>query len=85
MKKADLQLLSCFPAAEKKVLNKSTRFGIDPKAVYTSRDEGFDETSVSTSRKKLLPLAVISAKIQENGFKEQEYCPSLKIGLHLIP
>ena len=35
-------------------------------------DEGFDENSVSTSRKKLPPLAEISAKIQENGFNEQE-------------
>ena len=31
-----------------------------------------DENSVSTSRKKLLSLAGISAKIQENAFKEQE-------------
>ena len=31
-----------------------------------------DENSLSTSRKKLLPLAGISAKIQENAFKEQE-------------
>ena len=48
----------------KKDLNKITRFEINPKSVYTSRDEGFDENSVS--------LAGISAKIQENGFNEQE-------------
>ena len=47
-------------------------FEINPKSVYTSRDEGFDENSVSTSREKLLPVAGISAKIQENGFNEQE-------------
>ena len=55
-----------------------------PKSVYTSCDEGFDENSVSTSQKKLLPLAGISSKIQENGFSKQEQCSSLKIGLHLI-
>ena len=49
-----------------------SRFEINLKSVYTSREEGFDENSVSTSRKKLLPLAGISAKIQENGFNEQE-------------
>ena len=50
--------------SRKKALNKNTLFEINPKSVYTSRDEGFDENSVSTSRKKLLPLAGISAKIQ---------------------
>ena len=55
-----------------KALNKSTRFEINPKFVYTSRDEGFDENSVSASRKKLLPLTGMSGKIQENGFNEQE-------------
>ena len=45
---------------------------VNPKSVYTSRDEGFDEKSVSTSQKKLLPLAEISAEIRENGFDEQE-------------
>ena len=66
-------------SSRKKALNKSTRFEINPRSVYASRDEGFDENFVSTSQKKLLPLAEISAKIQENGFKEQEYCSSLKI------
>ena len=56
----------------KKALNKSTRFEINPKFVYTSRNEGFDENSVSTTRKKLFPLAGISVKIQENGFNEQD-------------
>ena len=59
---------------ERKSLNKSTRFELNPKSVYTSHDEGFDENSVSTIQKKLLPLAEISEKIQENGFEEQEYC-----------
>ena len=71
-------------SSRKKALNKSIRFKINPKSVYTSRDEGFDENSVSTRHKKLLPLAGISAKIQENGFNEQEKCSSLKISLHLI-
>ena len=73
----------CFPTAEKNVLNKSTQLEINPKSVYTIRDEGCDENFLSTSQKKLLPLAGISAKIQENGFNEQE-CFSLKIGLHII-
>ena len=68
-------------SSRKKALNKNTLFEINPKSVYTSRDE---ENSVSTSRKKLLPLAGIPAKIQENGFKEQKQCSSLKTGLHLI-
>ena len=59
-------------SSRKKVLNKSPRFEINPKSVCTHRDKGFDENSVSTSRKKLLPLAEISAKIQEDGFNEQE-------------
>ena len=59
-------------SSRKKALNKSTRFVINPKSVHTSRDEGFDENSVSTRRKKLLPLAGISAKIQEYGFNEQK-------------
>ena len=50
----------------------SSRKKVNPKSVYASRDEGFDEKSVSTSQKKLLPLAEISAKIRENGFDEQE-------------
>ena len=50
----------------RKALNKSTGFEINP------CDEEFDENSVSTSRKKLLPLAGMSAKIQENAFNEQE-------------
>ena len=72
-----------FSAAQKKALNKSTRFEINPKSVCTSRVEGFEENVVPTSRKKLLPLAGMSAKIPENSFNEQE-CSSLKIGLHLI-
>ena len=71
-------------SSRKKALNKSTRFEINSESVYTSHDEGFDENSASTSRKKLLPLAGISEKIQENSFSEQEYSCSLKIGLHLI-
>ena len=59
-------------SSRKNVLNKSTQLEINPKSVYTIRDEGFDGNSVLTSRKKLLPLAGISAKIQENGFNEQE-------------
>ena len=47
-------------------------FEINPKFVCTSRDKEFDEHSVFTSRRKLLPLAGISAKTQENGFNEQE-------------
>ena len=57
---------------KKETLNKSTRFEINPKSVNTSRDEEFDENYVSTCRKKLLPLAGISAKIRENGFNKQE-------------
>ena len=64
-------------------MNKKKRFEINLKPIYTSRDEGFDENFVSTSWKKLLPLAGISAKIQENGFNEQG-CSYLKIVLHLI-
>ena len=71
-------------SSRKKTLNKSTRFEINQKSVYTSCDEGFDENSVSNCRKKLLPLTGISGKIQENGFNKQEYCSSLKIGLYLI-
>ena len=71
-------------SSRKKALNKSPRFGTNAKSVHTCRDEGFDEDSVSTTRKKLLPIAGISAKIQENGFNKQEYCSSLKIGLDLI-
>ena len=69
---------------QKKALIKKTRSEIYPKSVYTSRDDRFDENSVSTSLKKLLPLAGISAKIQENGFNKQEYWSTLKIGLNLI-
>ena len=57
-------------SSSRKALNKSTRFEINTKSVYTSRV--FDENSVSTSRKKLLPLAGISAKTQENGFNKRE-------------
>ena len=39
--------------SRKKTLNKSTQFKINPKSVCTSRDEGFDENSVSTSRVKV--------------------------------
>ena len=59
-----------FQQQKKKALNKSSWFEVSPKSIYTSRDEEFDEKSVSTSRKKLLPLAGISAKILENGFNE---------------
>ena len=45
---------------------------MNPKSVYTSRDEGFDENSVSTSQEKLLPLAGISATIQGTGFNEKK-------------
>ena len=51
-------------SSRKKALNKSAWFESDPKSVYTSRDEGFDENSVSTSPKKMLPLAGISAKLK---------------------
>ena len=54
--------------SRKKFLKKSTRLEVNPKSVYTSRDEGFDENSVSTSRKKLLPLTEISAKIRKYGW-----------------
>ena len=47
---------------QEKALNKSTWFEINPKVVYTCRDEGFDENSVSTIRKKLLLLKGIPAK-----------------------
>ena len=44
----------------KKALKKSTRFENNPKSVCTKSHEGFDDNSVSTSRKKLLiPLAGI--------------------------
>ena len=56
----------------KKAPNKSTRFEINPKSVYIIRDEVFDEISLSTSRRKLLPLAELSTKIQGNGFNEEE-------------
>ena len=59
-------------SSRKKALNKSTQFEIKPKSVYTSRDEGFDKNSISTGRKKLLPLAGISTKIQDNDFNEKE-------------
>ena len=50
-------------SSKKKALNKNSRFEYNPKSVYTSFDEGFDQNSVSTSQKKLLPLAGIPAKI----------------------
>ena len=56
-----------------KAVNKSKRSEINPKPVCTSRDEVFYEKSVSTSRKKLLPLAGISAKVPENGFSEKMF------------
>ena len=61
-----------FSSRKKKALNKNARFEINPKSVYPSRDKEFDENSVSTGRKKLFPLAKISAKIKKNGFNEQE-------------
>ena len=42
---------------------KEHLFEIKPKSVCAIRDEGFDENPVSTSRKKLLPLAGIFEKI----------------------
>ena len=45
-------------------MNKSARFQINPKSLYTSRDEGFDENSVSTTR-KMLPL-LTTEKIDQN-------------------
>ena len=84
-KKTALHLISVMLSnSRKKSSDKSTRFEINPKSVYTSHDEGFDEKSVSTSRKKLLPLTGISVKVLENGFNEQEYYFYLKIDLHLI-
>ena len=50
-------------SSRKKAFNKSTWFEINPKSVYNSPDERFDENSVSNGRKKLLSLAGISAKI----------------------
>ena len=58
--------------SRKKALNKNTPFEINPNSPYTSRGEGFDKNSVCACQKKLLPLAGISAKIQENSFNEQE-------------
>ena len=43
----------------------SSRKKNNPKSRYTSRDEELDENSVSTSWKKLLPLAGISAKLNK--------------------
>ena len=40
-------MLSC---SKKIHLNKSARFEVNRKSVYTSRDEGFDENSASTVR-----------------------------------
>ena len=63
-KKTGLRLISVMLSrSRKKALNKSTRFKIKPKSVYTSHDEGFNENSVSTSRKKLLPLAGIQNNV----------------------
>ena len=75
---------NAFHKQKKKLLSKYTQFEINPKSVYTSHDEGFDKNSVSFHRKKLLPLAGISEKTEENGFKEYAYCSYLKIGLNLI-
>ena len=50
-------------------MSKYTQFEINPKSVYTSHDEGFDKNSVSFHRKKLLPLAGISEKTEENGVR----------------
>ena len=63
-------LNNAFHQQEKESWNKSTQFEINPKSVYTSRNEGFDENLVTTSLKKLLSLAGISTKIQENDFYE---------------
>ena len=59
-------------SSRKKAMNKITWFEINSKSVYTSRHKRSDEKFVSISPKKLLPLAGTSAKIQENGFNEQE-------------
>ena len=67
-----LHLLSVMLSSSRKnPLNKSVLFEINPKSV-SSNDENFDENYVSTSQKKLLPLAGISAKILENVFNGQE-------------
>ena len=71
-------------SSSKNPLNKSVLFEINPKSVYPSNDENFDENYVSTSQKKLLPLAGISAKILENVFNGQEKRSSLKIGVNII-
>ena len=66
-----LHLLSVMLSSSRKnPLNKSVLFEINPKSV-SSNDENFDENYVSTSQKKLLPLAGISAKILENVFNGQ--------------
>ena len=57
---------------QKLAQNKTIRFEINPKSVYTSRNERFGENSVPFCHKKLLPLAGIYAKIHENGFNVQE-------------
>ena len=41
-------------SSRKKALNKSKRVEINPKSVYTSRDKGFDENSVSSTGKSSL-------------------------------
>ena len=68
--------------SRKKALNKSTQFKLSQN-LYTLVVMMDLMKTVSTSQKKLLPLAEISAKIKENGFNLQE-CSSLKISLHLI-
>ena len=73
MNKTGLYLISVkLSSSRKKALNKSTDFEINRKPVYTKRDEGFDKNSVFTSRKKLLLLAGLFAKIPENGFKSDD-------------
>ena len=61
-----------FSSSRKKALNKSILLEINPKSENTSHDERFDENSISTSGKKLLPIVGISAKLQENGFNGQD-------------
>ena len=55
-------------------MNESTRFKINPKSEYTGRDEGFDEKSFFTNRKKMLSLAGISAKIHKMVSKSSNDC-----------
>lgn len=48
---------------ENNPLSKSIWFETNPNSTCTSYNEGFNKSAVSTSRKKLIPLTEISAKI----------------------